>query len=174
MVITIIQLVWCLYAVAGVSAEWVDEHFTSLRVTLPEGGVYRISYSAVSERKNLEPRMVTTSRSLVVKDFSPDYCNIILVDVGNDKGKQNVMIVHLAYIIWSDLLINAPVINILLWENIMCASFTKINNRHCNAINNSTSRQLLYKLINGMECPIENCSAIQNFEINTLSIFHEH
>ena len=84
---------------AGVSAEWVDEHFTSLRVTLPEGGTYKISYSAVSERKVLEPRMViTAASSLVVKDFSPDYFYTILVDVGNDKGKQNFMIVHLAYI----------------------------------------------------------------------------
>ena len=84
---------------AGVSAEWVDEHFTSLRVTLPEGGTYKISYSAVSERKVLEPRMVTTaSSSLVVKDFSPDYLYTILVDVGNDKGKLMFMIVHLAYI----------------------------------------------------------------------------
>ena len=73
---------------AGVSAEWVDEHFTSLRVTLPGGGVYKISYLAVSERNTLEARMVTTaSSSLVVKDFIPDYCNIILVDVGNDRGK---------------------------------------------------------------------------------------
>ena len=84
---------------AGVSAEWVDEHFTSLRVTLPEGGMYKISYWAVSERNALEPRMVTTaSSSLVVKDFNPDYFYTILVDVGNDKGKQNFMIVHLAYI----------------------------------------------------------------------------
>ena len=84
---------------AGVSAEWVDEHFTSLRVTLPGGGMYKISYSAVSERKVLEPRMVTTAaRSLVVKDFSSDYFYTILVDVRNDKGKLMFTIVHLAYI----------------------------------------------------------------------------
>lgn len=33
----------------GVSAEWVDDTFTSLRVTVPEGGTYRISYSAVNK-----------------------------------------------------------------------------------------------------------------------------
>ena len=32
----------------GVSAEW-DAGFTSLRVTLPEGGTYRISYSTVNK-----------------------------------------------------------------------------------------------------------------------------
>ena len=49
------------YAVAGVSAEWVDKHFTSLRMTLPEGGMY--------------------------KHFSPDNFYTIRVEAGNDEGK---------------------------------------------------------------------------------------
>ena len=80
------------FIVTGVAAEWVDESFTSLRVTFPEGGTYRISYSAVSKRKVLEPRVVTTrSSSQVVKDFIPDYFYTILIEAGNDyveKGKQ--------------------------------------------------------------------------------------
>ena len=81
-----------LYAVAGVSAEWVDEHFTSLRVTLPEGGTYRISYSSVNKGNVLAEAMLVTagSTSLAVMDLSPDHFKFytILVEVGNDKGKR--------------------------------------------------------------------------------------
>ena len=80
------------FIVTGVSAGWVNEGFTSLRVTLPEGGTYRISYLAVNKRNVLEPRVVTTtSSSLVVKDFRPDYFYTILVEAGNScvwQGKQ--------------------------------------------------------------------------------------
>ena len=83
--------VFC-FIVTGVAAEWVDESLTSLRVTLPEGGMHRIIYSTVNKRNVLEPRVVTTSSSSqVVKDFIPDYFYTILVEAGNDydeKGKQ--------------------------------------------------------------------------------------
>ena len=65
----------------GVSAEWVDEDFTSLRVTVPEGGRYRISYWAVNKSNGPELKVVTTSSSSqVINDFSPDYIYTIVVD----------------------------------------------------------------------------------------------
>ena len=71
---------------------WVDEGFTSLRVTLPEGGTYKISYSAVNKGNALGPRVVTkASSSQVVKGFSPEYFYTILVEAETGcvlQGKQ--------------------------------------------------------------------------------------
>ena len=72
-----------------VSAEWVNESFTSLRVSLPGGSTHRITYTLVNERNATEPEMVTTnSISHVVKDFRPDWFYTILVEaVSLDSGK---------------------------------------------------------------------------------------
>ena len=72
-----------------VSAEWVNESFTSLRVSLPGGSTHRITYTSVNERNATEPEMVTTnSISHVVKDFRPDWFYTILVEaVTLDSGK---------------------------------------------------------------------------------------
>ena len=43
-------------AVSGVSAEWVNESFTSLRVSLPGGSTYRITYTSVNESNDTEPK----------------------------------------------------------------------------------------------------------------------
>ena len=48
-----------------VSAEWVSGEFTLLRVTVPEGGTYRISYSVVNKSSDIssfvpKPLVVTT------------------------------------------------------------------------------------------------------------------
>jgi len=68
------------FAVSGVAANWVDDSFTSLRVTVPEGGVYRVSYWAVNKSNTTEQVVVTTgSSSQVVKGFSPHYFYTIAV-----------------------------------------------------------------------------------------------
>ena len=76
----------------GVSAEWVDAGFTSLRVPVPEGGMYRISYWAVNKSNGPELKVVTTSSSSqVINDFSPDYIYTIVVEdwTGSaERGKQ--------------------------------------------------------------------------------------
>ena len=74
-------------AVSGVSAEWVNGNFTSLRVTLPGGSTHRITY--MSESNATEPKMVTTnSISYVVKDLRPDWFYTVLVKaVSLDSGK---------------------------------------------------------------------------------------
>ena len=65
----------------GVSVNWVDSNFTSLRVTVPEGGMYRISYWAVNKSNTTEQVVVTTgSSSQVVKGFSPHYFYTIVVE----------------------------------------------------------------------------------------------
>ena len=83
----------------GVSAEWVDEDFTSLRVTVPEGGMYRISYWAVN--KSTGPEVVTTSSSSqVINDFSPDYIYTIVVEdwTGSaERGKQFPVLIVLLF-----------------------------------------------------------------------------
>ena len=84
----------------GVSAEWVDAGFTSLRVTVPEGGMYRVSYWAVNKSTGPELKVVTTSSSSqVINDFSPDYIYTIVVEdwTGSaERGKQfSVLIVLL-------------------------------------------------------------------------------
>ena len=84
----------------GVSAEWVEDSFTSLRVPVPEGGMYRISYWAVNKSNGPELKVVTTSSSSqAIDDFSPDYIYTIVVEdwTGSaEKGKQcPVLIVHL-------------------------------------------------------------------------------
>ena len=80
------------FAVIGVSAEWVDAGFTSLRVTVPEGGMYRISYWAVNKSDGPELKVTTTSSSSqVINDFSPDYIYTIVVEdwTGSaERGKQ--------------------------------------------------------------------------------------
>ena len=80
------------FAVIGVSAEWVDEDFTTLRVTVSEGGVYRLSYWAVNKSTGPELKVATTSSSSqVISDFSPDYIYTIVVDdwTGRvEEGKQ--------------------------------------------------------------------------------------
>lgn len=77
-------------AVTGVSAEWIDE-FTSLRVSVPEGGTYKISYSEVNKSNATETKMVTIdSSSQVIKDgFRLDSYYIILVEaisLNSSKG----------------------------------------------------------------------------------------
>ena len=70
-----------MFAVSGVSAEWVDESFTSLRVSLPGGSTYRITYTSVNESNATEPKTVTTNLiSHVVKDFRPDWFYTVLVE----------------------------------------------------------------------------------------------
>ena len=85
------SILFC-FAVTGVAAGWMDEGFTSLRVTLPGVGMYRISYSAVNKGNAVEPRVVTTaSSSQVVKGFSPEYFYTILVEAETGcvlQGKQ--------------------------------------------------------------------------------------
>ena len=64
-----------------VSAEWVNDSFTSLRVSLPGGSTHRITYTLVNERNATEPEMVTTnSISHVVNDFRPDWFYTIMVE----------------------------------------------------------------------------------------------
>lgn len=76
-----INNVHTLFAVTAVSAQWVDDSFTSLRVTLPEGGPYRIIYSAVNKSNTTEPMEVTTgSSSLVLKGFTHDCFYVIMVE----------------------------------------------------------------------------------------------
>ena len=76
----------------GVTANWVNGSFTSLRVTVPEGGMYRISYWAVNKSNTTEQEAVTTgSSSQVVKGFSPDYFYTIVVEaVFIETGKGSV------------------------------------------------------------------------------------
>ena len=70
-----------MFAVSGVSAEWVDESFTSLRVSLPGGSTYRITYTSVNESNATEPKTVTTnSISHVAKDFRPDWFYSVKVE----------------------------------------------------------------------------------------------
>ena len=70
-----------MFAGSGVSAEWVDESFTSLRVSLPGGSTHRITYTSVNERNATEPKTVTTnSISHVVKNFRPDWFYTVLVE----------------------------------------------------------------------------------------------
>ena len=70
-----------MFTVSGVSAEWVNESFTSLRVSLPGGSTYRITYTSVNENNATEPKMVTTNLlSHVVEDFRPDWLYTVLVE----------------------------------------------------------------------------------------------
>ena len=85
----------------GVSAEWVDEDFISLRVTVPEGGMYRISYWAVNKSTGPELKVATTSSgSQVINDFSPDYIYTIVVEdwTGSvERGKQFPVLIVLLF-----------------------------------------------------------------------------
>ena len=57
---------------SGVSAEWVDDKFTSLRVTLPAGDVYRISYVAVNKSNSNAGSSVTSlPGAIFAKSNSP-------------------------------------------------------------------------------------------------------
>ena len=78
----------------GVAANWVDSSFTSLRVRVPEGGIYRISYWAVNKSNTTEQEVVTTgSSSQEIKDFSPHYFYTIVVEVVFvETGKGSVEI----------------------------------------------------------------------------------
>ena len=68
-------------AVSRVSAEWVNESFTSLRVSLPGESTYRITYTSVNESNATEPKTVTTNLiSHVVEDFRPDWFYAFLVE----------------------------------------------------------------------------------------------
>lgn len=63
--------------------EWTDDSFTSLRVRVPKGTTYRITYSAINKSNVMqqEPKMVIThSSSKVVKDIRPDCFYTILVE----------------------------------------------------------------------------------------------
>ena len=79
----------------------MDGDFTSLRVTVPEGGVYRISYWAVNKSNTPELKVVTTSSSSqVINDFSPDFIYTIVVDdwIGSvERGKQFPVLIVLLY-----------------------------------------------------------------------------
>ena len=68
---------------------WVNESFTSLRVSLPGGSTYRITYASVNESNATEPKTVTTnSISHVVKDFRPDWFYTVLVEaLSLDSGE---------------------------------------------------------------------------------------
>ena len=85
----------------GVSAEWMDAGFTSMRVTVPEGGMYRISYWAVNKSTGPELKVVTTSSSSqVINDFSPDYIYTIVVEdwTGSaERGKQFPVLIVLLF-----------------------------------------------------------------------------
>ena len=78
-----------MFAVSGVSAEWVNDGFTSLRVSLPGGSTYRITYTSVNESNATEPKTVTTNLiSHVVEDFRPDWFYTVLVEaVSSDSGE---------------------------------------------------------------------------------------
>ena len=82
----------------GVSAEWVNE---DLMVTVPEGGVYRISYWAVNKSNGPELKVATTSSSSqVINDFSPDYIYTIVVEdwTGSaERGKQFPVLIVLLF-----------------------------------------------------------------------------
>ena len=70
-----------MFAVSGVSAEWVNDSFTSLRVSLPRGSTHRITYTSVNESTAMKPKAVTTnSISHVVEDFRPDWFYTIMVE----------------------------------------------------------------------------------------------
>lgn len=80
-----------LFAVTRVSAVWVDESFTSLRVTLPEGAMYKISYSAVNKSNATEPKMIiTNSISQVVMDLRPDCFYTIMVEFVSLESREAV------------------------------------------------------------------------------------
>ena len=73
----------------GVSAEWIDSRFSSLRVTVPEGGTYRISYSAVN-KSNAKNSCTPLSRAdisdyishtAVIDELSSNCFYALLVDV---------------------------------------------------------------------------------------------
>ena len=78
-----------MFAVSGVSAEWVDESFTSLRVSLPGGSTYKITYMSVNDSNAAEPKTVTTnSISHVVEGFRPDWFYTVLVEADSlDSGE---------------------------------------------------------------------------------------
>ena len=69
-----------MFAVSGVSAEWVNESFTSLRVSLPGGSTYRITYTSVNKSNATEPKTVTTNLISHVVDFRPDWFYTVLVE----------------------------------------------------------------------------------------------
>ena len=77
-----------MFAVSGVSAEWVNESFTSLRVSLPGGSTHRITYTPVNESNATDPKTITTnSISHVVEDLRPDWFYTIMVEaVSLDSG----------------------------------------------------------------------------------------
>ena len=84
-----LQQLYYMFAVSGVSAEWVNESFTSLRVSLPGGSTHRITYTSVNETNATEPKTITTnSISHVVEDFRPDWFYTVLVEaVPSDSGE---------------------------------------------------------------------------------------
>ena len=76
-----------MFAVSGVSAEWVNGSFTSLRVSLPGGSTYRITYTSVNESNATETE-TTSSISHVVEDFRPDWFYTVMVEaVSLDSDK---------------------------------------------------------------------------------------
>ena len=82
------------YIVSGVSVEWVDDSFTSLTFTVPEGDMYKVSCSAMYISNITELLLVAArSNSLVVKDFRNDCDTIIFervpldtTEAGNGSG----------------------------------------------------------------------------------------
>ena len=60
-----------------------------MRVTAPEGGVYRISFWAVNKSTGPELKVVTTSSSSqVINDLSPDYIYTIVVDDWTGRAER--------------------------------------------------------------------------------------
>ena len=92
------------------SAEWVDDGFTSLRLTVPEEGAYRIRYSAVNNSNGnifCTPRAreaVAHSLSEATIDDLSSHCFYVIVvkDVSVDfmnPPNENVGVGEYMYII---------------------------------------------------------------------------
>ena len=79
-----------MFAVIGVSAEWVDDSFTSLRVSLPGGSTYKITYTSVNESNATEPKTVTTNSISHVVDFRPDWFYTVLVETVSLDSDETV------------------------------------------------------------------------------------
>lgn len=74
-------------AVTGVSAEWVNENFTSLKLAILEEGTYRISYSAVNKtigNCSIGPKLTVPTDSASVKiiaSLNPDCFYDVFVEI---------------------------------------------------------------------------------------------
>ena len=83
----------------------MDAGYTTLRVKVPEGGVYRISYWAVNKSNGPELKVATTSSSSqVINDFSPDYIYTIVVEdwTGSAEGGKQFPVLQLIVLLFSE------------------------------------------------------------------------